>query len=185
MRLGRGHRPGCRLRSTPGRPPQLPPQSPSQYRAQSEALRGTGTPCTQQAIRCTEPVLRGSPDPSPSELPVHYIQVQIIGPRVQHPEALSSQTGQVAVEDGRANLAAGRHSAGSQEQVTPRVPRKDGALDWIGGAGLAPPLPPSQVPDSAGISRPRGRKSRLPLRGGAAPGRLRGGASRRSHFLLS
>lgn len=57
--------------------------------APGEAARRKGAPCTQQAlaeVQRREP--RGQPAPSPAELPVHYIQVQVVGPRVQHAQAL-------------------------------------------------------------------------------------------------
>ena len=69
-------------------PPGLPPQAPSQYRVQSEALRGTGTPNSHSIkVRLSRPARQPRPEPR-GELPVHYIQVQIIGPRVQHTKAL-------------------------------------------------------------------------------------------------
>lgn len=76
----------------------------------------------RRSLRCSDADPRGQPAPSPAELPVHYIQVQVVGPRVQHAQALGPQVGQVAVEDGRADLAARRHGAGSLERVSPREP---------------------------------------------------------------
>lgn len=60
-----------------------------QYRVQSE-LRGIGRRAPNRYSvngSLSRPTRQPRPEPR-GELPVHYIQVQIIGPRVQHPEAL-------------------------------------------------------------------------------------------------
>lgn len=114
--------------------------------ALGEAARHTGAPCTQQAlaeVQRRDP--RGQPAPSPAELPVHYIQVQVVGPRVQHAQALGPQVGQVAVEDGRADLAARRHGAGSLERVSPREPGPAKTSSRLGAPHWLRPLPPRTV----------------------------------------
>ncbi|KAL2302580.1 hypothetical protein Nmel_010009 [Mimus melanotis] len=50
----------------------------------------------------------GRSRPSPA-LPVHYIQVQVVGPAVQHATALGAQRRQVAVEDGGTDATPRRH----------------------------------------------------------------------------
>lgn len=127
-------------------------------RATREAARRKGAPCTQQAlaeVQRRDP--RGRPAPSPAELPVHYIQVQVVGPRVQHAQALGPQVGQVAVEDGRADLAARRHGAGSLERVSPREPGPAKTSSRLGAPHWLRPLPPRTLfrtlPEAAVLRR--------------------------------
>lgn len=63
------------------------------------------------APRAPGPARPGRSRPSPA-LPVHYIQVQVVGPAVQHATALGAQRRQVAVEDGGTDPTPRRHRCG-------------------------------------------------------------------------
>lgn len=58
------------------------------FRVRGFAAQGRRTP-NRYSVKgsLSRPTRQPRPEPR-GELPVHYIQVQIIGPRVQHPEAL-------------------------------------------------------------------------------------------------
>lgn len=139
----------------------------------------------RRSLRCSDADPRGQPAPSPAELPVHYIQVQVVGPRVQHAQALGPQVGQVAVEDGRADLAARRHGAGSLERVSPREPGPAKTPSRLGAPHWLRPLPPRTLfrtlPEAAALRRGSPASSW----GGGVSWLARGGARcRASAFCL-
>lgn len=91
----------------------------------------------------------GRSRPSPA-LPVHYIQVQVVGPAVQHATALGAQRRQVAVEDGGTDPTPRRHRCG-------RGCCRDG-----GRAGRAGPGRGGAAAILAPLLRPPGRADAAP-----------------------
>lgn len=98
-----------------------------------------------------------APGPArPRPLPVHYIQVEVVGAAVQHAAALGAQRRQVAVEDGRPDPAPRRHSC-----RPPRACAAARAAGTGGGAGARAPAPPRPTAPAA-IFGSSGWRRRLP-----------------------
>lgn len=96
---------------------------------------------------------RPRPGPArPRLLPVHYIQVEIVGPAVQHAAALGAQRRQVAVEDGRPDPAPRRHRCRPPPHACAAA-RPAGR----GGRQRHRPSPPRAAPPSAILRAGPGR----------------------------
>lgn len=118
-----------------------------------------GTKCLGGRTHSTLPPRRAAPRPArpaPRPLPVHYIQVQVVGPAVQHAAALGAQRRQVAVEDGRPDPAPRRHG---RRRASARAPPPRG------GTGRAAPPPTAPSLARAGrAGRPGPRDSTEPTK---------------------
>lgn len=98
--------------------------------------------------------------PAPRPLPVHYIQVQVVGAAVQHAAALGAQRRQVAVEDGGTDPAPRRHR---RRRPAPAPPR--GTPGPPQGARHRPAPPPSCPARGGRRGWPRGVGARAAARG--------------------
>lgn len=152
--------------------------------------------------RAAPPTARLAPRP----LPVHYIQVQVVGPAVQHAAALGAQRRQVAVEDGRPDPAPRRHGRRPSARAPPprgvtgragAAPR--GAHGAIFGRGAAPCAGRAEPPEAAGegaaglgltpggTARPPARRGggRVTASGLCGPGAARQQTHTQTHTAVS